>query len=157
MPPHGNETLASGYRIDEARNSVVLERTLVAPPEKAFAFWTEPRHVSQWWDPSGDPLVECEIDLRVGGQLRFVGSRHEGPPFVGTYLEIDPPRWLVFEAMGAKGTVSIEPNVSGSKITVEIRAPDAATLKLLVGVGLASGTAQTLDNLCGYLPGQTPS
>lgn len=41
--------------------------------------------------------VEAEVDLRVGGVLRIV-MRHEGTVIehVGEYVEIDPPRRLVF-------------------------------------------------------------
>ena len=82
--------------------------------------------------------------------MRFVAAGHEGPPFLGRYLEIDPPRRLVFEAMGATGTVSIKPSGDGSDIEVEIRAPNAEALKALINLGVAAGTAQTLDNLLAY-------
>ena len=63
------------YEIDEARHSVNLTRHLTASVEQAFAFWTDPRHVKHWWDASEGELLECKIDLRVGGQLHFVSPR----------------------------------------------------------------------------------
>ena len=92
----------------------------------------------------------CEIDLRVGWALRFVSSHPGPPPFVGKYLEIDPPHRLVFEAMGAIGTVSIHQEGAGSRVDLEIRAPDAEALKSMPAIGVAAGTAQTLDNLLAY-------
>jgi uncharacterized protein YndB with AHSA1/START domain len=150
MPPKTQGPVAATYEIDEARHSVNLTRHLTASVEQAFAFWTDPRHVKRWWDASGDQLLECEIDLRIGGALRFVSSHPGAPPFVGKYLEIDPPNRLVFEAMGAAGTVSIHESGSGSRIDVEIRAPNAEALKAMLAVGVAAGTAQTLDNLQTY-------
>jgi uncharacterized protein YndB with AHSA1/START domain len=150
MPPMTQSRAAATYEIDEARHSVKLTRRLAASVEQAFIFWTDPSHVKQWWDASGDNLLECEIDLRIGGALRFVNSHPGAPPFVGKYLEIDPPSRLVFEAMGAIGTVSIHESGAGSRIDVEIRAPNAEALKAMLAVGVAAGTAQTLDNLQAY-------
>jgi uncharacterized protein YndB with AHSA1/START domain len=150
MPPMTQNPAAATYEIDEARHSVKLSRRLAVSTERAFTFWTDPRHVKQWWDASGDQLLECEIDLRVGGALRFVSPNPGAPHFVGKYLEIDPPTRLVFEAMGAIGTVSIHESGAGSRIDVEIRAPNAEALKAMLAVGVAAGTAQTLDNLQAY-------
>jgi uncharacterized protein YndB with AHSA1/START domain len=146
VTPRPNER----YAIDQARHSVVLSRQLALSVEQAFAFWTEPHHVRQWWDASGEPLLECSIDLRVGGAMLFVGPRKDLPPFSGRYLEIVAPHRLVFEAMGATGTVSIQACERGSRVDVEIRAPDAEALKAMLHIGVAIGTAQTLDNLQTY-------
>lgn len=138
------------YTIDQARHSVVLTRQLEVSAEQAFAFWTEPRHLRHWWDASGEPLEECAVDLRVGGAMLFVGRRKDQPPFSGRYLEIAPPHRLVFEAMGATGTVSIQPAGSGSRVDVEIRAPSVEALQAMLHIGVAIGTAQTLDQLQAY-------
>jgi uncharacterized protein YndB with AHSA1/START domain len=150
MPPLTTSPQSTAYSVDETRHSVVFRRHLPVSVQQAFAFWTQPDHVAHWWDPSNQPLRECSIDLRVGGQLRFVTAGQEVPPFLGRYLEIDPPTRLVFEAMGATGTVFIKPSGNGSDVEVEIRAPNAEALKALVSVGVAVGTAQTLDNLRSY-------
>lgn len=150
MPPATQSRAVATYEIDEARHSVNLTRRLVASVDQAFAFWTDPRHVKRWWDASGEKLAECEIDLRVGGALRFVSARPGTPPFVGKYLEIDSPSRLLFEAMGAIGTVSIHEVGAGSRVDVEIQAPNAEALKAMLAVGVATGTAQTLDNLQTY-------
>lgn len=150
MPPLTQSRAVATFEIDEARHAVDLTRRLAASVDQAFALWTDPRHVKQWWDASGEKLAECEIDLRVGGVLRFVSARPGTPPFVGKYLEIDPPNRLVFEAMGATGTVSIHQEAAGSRVDVEIRAPSAEALKAILAIGVAAGTAQTLDNLQAY-------
>ncbi|MER8781166.1 SRPBCC domain-containing protein [Mesorhizobium sp. M1006] len=87
--------------LDRDKHTIILTRVLAAPCEQVFEAWTQPEHVACWWDPSGEPLAQCEIDLRPGGAFRFV-NRH--PPganqFAGVYREIAPPRHLVFEAGG---------------------------------------------------------
>lgn len=150
MPPKIHSEGKANYEVDEARHCVNLTRHLAVSAEQAFAFWTEPRHLTQWWDASKGKLVKCEIDLHVGGMLHFESHRPGVPPFVGTYLEIDPPNRLVFEAMGATGTVSIHRMGTGSRVDVEIRAPSAEALKAMLAHGVADGTSQTLDNLRAY-------
>jgi uncharacterized protein YndB with AHSA1/START domain len=53
----------------------------------------------QWWPAGPDwEMPMAELDARVGGALRLVMRNPEGEEFGGSgeYLEIDPPRRLVF-------------------------------------------------------------
>ena len=53
--------------VDRDTHAIILTRMFAAPREQVFEAWTRPEHVTCWWDPAGDPLAECEIDLRPGG------------------------------------------------------------------------------------------
>ncbi|MBS2011387.1 MAG: SRPBCC domain-containing protein [Deltaproteobacteria bacterium] len=86
--------------IDHELRTIRFERVLDATPDEVFDAWTLPAQVTRWWDPSGAPLVECTIDLRLQGSFRFVTANH-APPFQGTYAVIDRPRRLEFHAMVA--------------------------------------------------------
>src|ERR1700692_1875625 len=72
---------------------IVITRIFDAPRAVVFEAWTNAEHVAHWWDPSGAPLAECEIDLRPNGAFRFVNAGPEGAkyPFTGFYREITPP------------------------------------------------------------------
>lgn len=143
-----NETRS---KLDRATFTITFERSLAASREQVFDAWTKPEHVTQWWDPTGTPLVECTIDLRAGGAFRFVNQGH-GPPFEGTYRVIEQPAKLVFDAVGAVGTVLLESRGGKTHLTVTIRCASAEHLEQLVKVGVDAGTNQTLDNLVAYLP-----
>ena len=136
--------------IDKATHTIRFERALTAPRERVFEAWTEAEHVTHWWDPTGAKLTGCAIDLRPGGAFTFTNAGH-GPPFSGTYQVIERPARLVFEAMGAVGTVLIEADGAGSRLTVLIRCASAEHLAQFVKLGVAEGTARTLDNLGRYL------
>jgi uncharacterized protein YndB with AHSA1/START domain len=144
------ESIATKTTIDEATHTIRFERALTAPREKVFEAWTRAEHVTHWWDPSGAKLRACTIDLRPGGAFTFTNDGHS-PPFSGTYQVIEPPHRLVFEAMGAVGTVLIEADGTGSRLTVLIRCASAEHLAQFVKFGVADGTARTLDNLGRYL------
>src|SRR5947208_2756857 len=94
-----------GMHADRDSHTIRFERTLATTRREAFNAWTQPQQVERWWDPSGRKLAVCEIDLRTGGEFKFQGDSGEGHPFTGKYLEITPPERLVFEALGAIGTV----------------------------------------------------
>ena len=138
--------------IERDSHAIVLTRMFAAPPERVFEAWTRPEHVRCWWDPAGDPLAECEIDLRPGGAFRFV-NRHApgGHAFAGIYREIVPPRHLVFEAMGAVGRVVFEDIRGDTRLTVRIECGSADRLEQYLKMGIDAGTARTLDQLSGYL------
>jgi uncharacterized protein YndB with AHSA1/START domain len=138
--------------VDRGTHTIVLTRVFSAPREQVFDAWTLPEHVTRWWDPTGYPLAECEIDLRPGGAFRFVNRHSSGThQFAGVYREIAPPDYLVFEAMGAIGRAIFEQIGGRTHLTVRIECGSAAQLEQYLRMGIDAGTAKTLDNLVAYL------
>lgn len=134
------------HAIDRTTLTITFQRTLEAAPEDVFDAWTTPHEISAWWDPTGAPLARCEIDLRVGGAFTFVNAGH-GPPFSGVYRAIERPAKLVFDAMGATGTVEITSKGAVTTMRVTIRCGSKAHLEKLLELGVHDGTARTLDNM----------
>lgn len=138
--------------IDRETSTLTFQRTFAATREDVFSAWTEPAQISQWWDPGGTPLSECEIDLRPGGSFKFVNkdSAHS-PPFAGVYRVIEPPSLLVFDALGSVGTVKLEAQGGTTRMTVTIRCSSKEHLEQFVKFGVDVGTAKTLDNLVAHM------
>ena len=92
-----------------------IHRRLSAPIGEVFRWWTDPDLLKEWMTPIG--TVEADVDLRVGGRLRIVMKGDDRViEHTGEYLEIDPPRRLVFTWVSPyTGSVP-------SVITVELRA-----------------------------------
>lgn len=78
--------------------TLVLERTIPAPPEVVFAAWLEPKALARFMCPSAGMTVgKVTTDPRVGGQFLIVmcvGEREL--PHQGVYEVIEPHRRLVF-------------------------------------------------------------
>ena len=74
-----------------------MVHTFDAPRERVFAAWTDPAQFIEWFGPHGMTNTHCELDLRVGGAWRLQGEGLGTRRAVsGKYLEIEPPRRLVF-------------------------------------------------------------
>lgn len=136
--------------IDRDSNTVAFQRTLASPPDDVFDAWTRPERISQWWDPSGQALTACTIDLRVGGAFRFETAGH-APPFVGTYSVVERPHRLEFEAMGAHGTVSLRAEGAGTRMDVTIASPSREHFETFLKLGVDVGTGKTLDQLVAHV------
>jgi uncharacterized protein YndB with AHSA1/START domain len=84
---------------ESSQDTLREEIFIAAPPERVFAALTEPEQLLAWWgDPRQYWCTSWTSDLRVGGAWRSEGTSVQGGEFVveGVFLEIDPPRTLVF-------------------------------------------------------------
>ena len=80
-------------------DQIVQEIFIEASPEKIFSAITTPKDLVAWW--GDENTYHCDswnVDLRVGGRWRSEGKGTGGNDFVveGTYLEVDPPKVLVY-------------------------------------------------------------
>ncbi|HTO39948.1 MAG TPA: SRPBCC domain-containing protein [Rhizomicrobium sp.] len=78
---------------------MVVTRAFNAPRHLVYQCWTKPVLVKHWlYGPETWKLVTCEIDLRVGGKLRFVWGAVQSASkgMSGVYQDIIPDERLVF-------------------------------------------------------------
>ena len=91
---------------------LVFTRVLDAPRWLVFDAWTRPEMLKHWFGPRGWSLVVCEIDLKVGGNWRFVlrGPNGQELGMRGVYREIVRPERTVytetFDGMPGESLVS---------------------------------------------------
>lgn len=79
------------------RGPICVERMIAAPPQDVFAAWSNAESLSAWMCPGPIVRADVEVDFRVGGRFRIVMHGAESRyGQVGEYLEIDPPKRLVF-------------------------------------------------------------
>ena len=143
-----------------SEREIVIERVFDAPRTLVFEAWTKAEHVAHWWDPSGTPLVVCEIDLRPNGAFRFVNGGPDGAkyPFTGFYREIAPPERLVWGSTPSPvsnsesgATLVFTEHDGKTTLTITMSCQSRAERDALLQMRVDVGTTQTLDNLEEYL------
>jgi len=77
---------------------IVLTREFDAPRRMVFAALTQPELLVRWYGARGWHLVDCQVDLRVGGRWRFVSRGPDGEQMAqsGVYRVIELPDRLVY-------------------------------------------------------------
>lgn len=142
---------------------IVLTRTFDAPRRLVFEAWTRPEHVRRWWGGCNETaLVVCDIDLRVGGEFRYVmrGTDGQDYPFKGVYREIAPPERLVhtqifdvepYSASEAVITVIFEEHEGRTTMTETIAHPSREARDGHLQSGMEHGAASALDRLAELL------
>ena len=119
---------------------VALAATYAAPPELVFDAWIKPELVHKWLfiGPASE-IINIEIDGRPGGKffiLELEKTTREYIDHYGKYLEIDPPRKLVF-------TLSVPKHFPGETIVTILIEPHAGGCTLqLMQTGVAKETTE---------------
>lgn len=139
-------------------NGIVLTRAFTASRREVFAVMTQPVHLLKWMKAAGMAFVECEVDLRVGGSIRYVFQRSSGTRIEvrGAVKAVDAPRrWAYTE------TYSFSPlEIAVTTSLDEAGATTVFTQTLLYASqaerdedfdGVASSAAEAYDNLDSYL------
>ena len=77
---------------------IIVEAYLDASPAEVFRAWTNPIAIKRWFGTVPNSLQSATVDLRVGGEWRFVEhkSGKESNGFEGEYVAIEPERLLIF-------------------------------------------------------------
>ncbi|MCU1281612.1 MAG: putative glutathione S-transferase-related transrane protein [bacterium] len=105
-------------------NMMEIKRLLPADVRRVFAAWSNAEALSRWFICAPEWTATTSVDFRVGGAYRIEmrsGGRTIGKAS-GQYLEIDPPRRLVF-SWTSEGGVGVRDSV----VTVELKAIGAQT------------------------------
>ena len=130
--------------------TVKVTRRFEASAERVFDAWLDREKAGKWLfaTPTGT-MVKAEIDARVGRSFCFVDRRDgKDVEHVGTYLEIDRPRRLVFTfAVPAYDPAS-------TRVTIEIVATGKGCELTLTHDGvLTDWASQTEQGWGGILEG----
>ena len=138
-------------------SEIGMTRLFDAPRQLVFEAMSKPEHVKQWWGRLGEgySVPVCEIDLRVGGQWRFVNRHPKGEAaFHGEYREIQPPGRIVFTEIfedfpDAVSVVTSELTEERGKtrMTVTVDYGSKEVRDMVIASGMARGAGISYDRL----------
>jgi uncharacterized protein YndB with AHSA1/START domain len=138
---------------------VAWTRSFAAPRERVFRALTEPEHVQRWLlGPDGWTMPICEMDLRVGGEWRYVWRNGDGDEFAlqGVFREIERPDRIVYteSMMGSSETLQTIVLTEEDGITTMVSSllyGSRAERDAAIATGMEEGTSQSYDRLAEVL------
>jgi uncharacterized protein YndB with AHSA1/START domain len=94
----------------QPRTTIRLTRRFGASTERVFDAWLDPKAASKWLFLTATGQSQCvEIDARPGGWFYIVERQErEDVDHIGEYVEVDPPRRLVFTVLAEKYSLQFE-------------------------------------------------
>jgi uncharacterized protein YndB with AHSA1/START domain len=135
---------------------ILITREFAAPRRLVWQAWTTPALIRKWWSANRGEVTVADVDLRVGGQWRFVMIADGGfeVGFHGEYLEIIPNERLVntevYEGMPegqAVNTITLEEVDGRTKLTCLVQHTSQEHRDAHIASGMESGLQDALDLL----------
>ena len=138
---------------------ILITREFDAPKRLVFQAYTTPELVKRWWGAKRGSVTVAEIDLRVGGNWRYVGVTDEGMEiaFHGEYREIVPNERIVsteaFEgipdpdANATLNTATFAEDDGRTTLTILVEAPSKDVRDAIIESGMEDGLQDALDLL----------
>src|SRR5579864_3117762 len=96
------------------KQEILITREFDAPRELVFKACTDPKLIPQWWGPRYLSTEVDKMDVRPGGQWRFINRDASGKvyAFHGVYHEVLAPERIIdtfeFEGLPETGHVTME-------------------------------------------------
>lgn len=136
-----------------------MTREFDAPRQLVFDAFSKPELLRRWFGPRGWSLVECEVDLRVGGGFRFVLRSPDGKELGmrGVYREISSPaRSVHMESFddypGESQVTAVFTERDGkTTMTATVLYPSREVRDAVVQSGMEHGAAESYDKLAEML------
>ena len=144
-----------------------IVRTFDAPRRLVYKCYTEPQHMAHFWGPRDTRLVECKIDLQVGGVWKVRWQYPDGKSwgYASVYLGIVPDAELHYRdapndwTFGRDGLPPVELDSiialtdtgRGTTVTVTVRCVSVAARDETVRRGFAGMVGVGHDRLAEYL------
>ncbi len=155
-------TAGTGTAAANTTREIVATRLFNAPRELVFRMWTEPEHVKQWWGPRGFTITIHKMDVRPGGEWRFVMHGPDGTDYMNhiVYREIVPPSLLSYSHVSGPlfdAVATFTEREGQTEVTVRMVFESAEVReKVVMQFGAVEGLKQTLDRLGEMLANSSP-
>jgi uncharacterized protein YndB with AHSA1/START domain len=146
--------------IDARDRELKMTRVLDAPREVVFKAWTDPKQIVQWWGPNGFRTTIHEMDVRPGGEWRFIMHGPDGRdyPNHNVFREVAQPERIVFDHVSSPThqlTATFTDEGGKTRLTVQLVFATAAEReKVAKEYRAGEGLEQTLRRLGEFLGGK---
>jgi|SRR5688572_19308617 len=136
---------------------ILIERIFRAPRPLVWRAFTDASLLPRWMGPEEHSMTRCEMDLRPGGKFLWVWGKGEGAHRLpGEFVEVDPPRRLVYVDTGdtpSHVTLTFTEVADGTKVAMLGRLPSKTMRDEILASGYIEGTELGYVRLDALLPG----
>jgi len=144
---------------EPGKQEILITREFEAPRELVFKACTDPELIPQWWGPRNLSTEVDKMDVRPGGQWRFLNRDAQGNAygFHGVYHEILAPERIIdtfeFEGLPETGHVTLETMKlealpgGRTRLTVQSVFQSVADRDGMLQSGMEEGLNETYDRL----------
>lgn len=138
----------------------VVTRIFDAPRKLVFDALTRPELLRRWYTPAGWTMVVCDVELRVGGEWRFVMRKPNGKEIGqrGAYREIVAPErivnteaWEDWDAGELLVTTQLEEAGGKTTFTCTTLFPSQEVRDTLLKSGFEGSASQVYNQLATFL------
>lgn len=151
-------------RISE--RELTMTQRFEAPVELVWKAWTDAEAIAAWFGPQGFTTTVPAMDVRPGGIWLFcMHSEEYGDAWgKGEYVEVDPPRRLVYKDMFADAEGNTNEELPVTLVTLDFIDEGGTTLMKMhslydsgddltkvLEMGMEQGMGETLEKLVAYL------
>lgn len=138
---------------------IVISRVFDAARELVWEAWTNPRHIVNWWGPTGFTTTIESMDFRVGGiwEHTMIGPDGTRYPNQSIFKEITPPTRLVYDHGNGKriwfeASITLQETRNGTLVTLRQLYPSKeARDEVVEKYGAIEGGQQHLEKLETYI------
>jgi uncharacterized protein YndB with AHSA1/START domain len=139
-----------------ADEQILITREFNAPRHLVYRAWTTPELVRQWWTARRGSMTIVEIDLRVGGQWRYVMTATQGfeVGFHGEYREIVENERIVSTEVyegapdaPALNTITFEEHEGRTMMTILVEHANRENRDMHVNSGMEDGLQDAFELL----------
>ena len=140
-------------------DQILITREFDAPKHLVFKAFTTPELVRRWWSGKRGEMKIAEIDLRVGGQWRYVMETSDGfeVAFHGEYREIVPNERVVSteiyeipdqgDSPPTVNTATFNEVDGRTTLTILVQCPDKELRDTIIDSGMEGGMQEGMDLL----------
>jgi len=139
-----------------ADREIVTTRVFNASRDLVWQAWTDPKHLVQWWGPDGFTTTMQVMDVRPGGEWRFIMHGPDGRNYQNdsVYVEVEKPSRLVYDHVAPKfrATATFEEQGEGTRVTLRMVFESVDVYQTVVKqYGAVEGAQQTFQRLADHL------
>jgi uncharacterized protein YndB with AHSA1/START domain len=156
----------NSFSIDKATNTILVEKTFLAPLESVWDAWTKRDSLDQWWAPKPWKAITKTMDFREGGHWLYCMEGPEGERSWGKAIFKSIKKYNNFEVVDTftdesgkenyelptlHWKISFKESYSKTIVTIKIKCDSYSDIEKIMEMGFKEGFESALGNLEEFL------